>query len=188
MIKKLFIVSLSILNLLALTPHAFCTPPLNPFSAIFTFNHIKKSLKKIEFSIIWDFQDYFNRRQKDIILSKIRVKRHGLVRVSLIHSSGFMKKFYFNITELSVTEEGSFNFSRGIKVFNSKVAELLSKPPLTENDITGCIILPNDTTSLSKDAFKNTHVESVYVPKRIKSVDFDVFCECPDITIAIIQD
>lgn len=145
--KKLFIISLSALNLLALTPNAFCAPITNFFSTSSTLSYIKETLENYDFSNATNFKNYisFNSHNIDLKSSKVNVEINGVISVLLVYYGNFEEEVYFNIPELSLSATGIFRISRGIKAFNSNVAKPLLKPAIDESDLYGFLIVPEKT-------------------------------------------
>lgn len=178
--KKLFTILLSALNLLALTPHAFCARTRHPLATSTTIHHTKNFFKNYTFTKPGNFK-YDVTHRKDIKSAKINSIRNGIISVSLSYLEGHDKEFYFNILELSLNQLGTFRISMGIKIFNSCVAKPLSIPPISEKDLRGFLILPERTTLIIPESFKNiNNVDLISIPKHTKIKPY--FCN-PNIKI-----
>ncbi len=188
--KKLFIVSLSTLNLLALTPNAFCAPITNPFSTSSTLNYIKESLARYNFSDVNDFKNYIslNMDYIDLTSSKINIEPNGVITVLLVYYNDFEEEVYFSIPELSLSRRsGIFRISIGIKAFNLNVARVLHKPLIKESDLYGCLIVPERTDSITEKSFENVrNMNLIYIPKHVSLNPYSL-CHCPKSTKIVIQ-
>lgn len=167
--KKLFIISLSALNLLALAPHAFCDEfPPHPFAFSNTIHHVKISFQLYNFIKPSTFNDYIVSRE-DIESARINIIRDGMVSVILSYRNGHKREFYFNILQSSLNRSGTFKISRGIRSFNFYVAQPLDIPPISEKDIRGLLVLPEKTNLIVKESFENIeNVDLIGIPSHTK--------------------